>query len=83
MRPPNELLAIMGGVQIGVPRFTEDNLAPLPKMSQVARRHMHDLACLITPQPLPFAGIRLGFGNLRIIHDLFPDSNSSTIQRGK
>ena len=69
IRPPGELLAIGGRVQIGIPRFAEGNLAPLPKMSQIARRHLHDLACLITPQPLPFAGIRLG--NLRIIHGIF------------
>ena len=69
IRPPGELLAIAGGVQIGVPRFAEGNFPPLPKMSQFARRHMQDLACLITPKPLPFAGIR--FGNLQIIHDVF------------
>ena len=69
IRPPRELLAIESGVQIGVPRLAEGNLAPLPKMSQFACRHLHDLAYLITPQPLPFAAIRLG--NLRIIHDLF------------
>ena len=49
IRPPGELLAIGGRVQIGIPRFAEGNLAPLPKMSQIARRHMQGLACLITP----------------------------------
>ena len=68
-RPPGELLAITGGVQIGVPLFSEGNFALLPKMSQVARRHLQDLACRITPQPLCFAGIRIG--NLRLIHDIF------------
>ena len=69
IRPPGQLLAIRSGVQIGIPRFAEGNLAPLPKMSQVAGRHLQNLASLVTPQPFVFAGIR--FGNLRIIHDLF------------
>jgi hypothetical protein len=45
--PPSELFAIAGGVQTGVPRFVEGNLAPLPKMTQVTRRHTQNLACLI------------------------------------
>ena len=35
--PPSDLFAIAGGVKIGVPRFAEGNLAPLPEMSQIAR----------------------------------------------
>ena len=66
---PSEFLAIAREVQIGVPRFAKGNFAPLPKMSQVACRHMQDLACRIAPKPLRFVGIR--FGNLRIIHDIF------------
>ncbi len=62
--PSGELLAIAGDVQTGVPRFAEGNLAPLPKMTKVTRRLTQDLACLITPQPLPVTGIRFGFGIL-------------------
>ncbi len=57
LRTPGEFLAIAGGVQIGIPRFAEGNLALLPKMTQVTRRHTQDLASLITPQPLRVVGI--------------------------
>ncbi len=69
IRSPGELLAIASDAQIGVPRFAEGNFSLLPKMTQVTCRHLQDLACLITPQPLRVVGIRLR--NLRIIHGIF------------
>ena len=46
IRSPGEMFAIAGGVKIGVPRFAEGIVAPLPKMSQVARRQLQDLSSI-------------------------------------
>ena len=46
IRSPGELLAIASDAQIGVPRFAEGIVAPLPKMSQVARRQLQDLSSI-------------------------------------